>query len=153
PASEGMGTTLTAALLAGDRLAVAHVGDSRCYLLRGGELHRLTRDDTFVQALVDQGVLTPEQARQHPQRSLVTQVVRGAQITPSHTALTVQPGDRLLVCSDGLSDVVSDPVIALTLLGCPDRDQCAEQLIKLTHQGGAPDNVTVVLADVVPATA
>jgi protein phosphatase len=153
PASEGMGTTVTAALLTGDQLTVVHVGDSRGYLLRHAALRRLTRDDTFVQALVDQGVLTAEQARHHPQRSLVTQVVRGEELAPGLSSLTVEPGDRLLICSDGLSDVVPDPVIAQTLLGCQDREHCAEQLVKLAHQGGAPDNVTVVLADVLPAKA
>jgi serine/threonine protein phosphatase PrpC len=151
PASEGMGTTVTAALLTGDQLTVVHVGDSRCYLLRHGTLRRLTRDDTFVQALVDQGVLTPEQARQHPQRSLVTQVVRGEDLAPSLSTLTAEPDDRLLICSDGLSDVVPDPMIGQSLLTYHDRDQCAEQLVKLAHQGGAPDNITVVLADVLPA--
>jgi serine/threonine protein phosphatase PrpC len=150
PANDGMGTTVTAALLTGDQLTVVHVGDSRCYLLRHGTLRRLTRDDTFVQALVDQGVLTPEQARQHPQRSLVTQVVRGEDLVPSLSTLTAEPDDRLLICSDGLSDVVPDPVIGQSLLTYSDREHCAEQLVKLAHQGGAPDNITVVLADVLP---
>ncbi|MBE1485780.1 PP2C family protein-serine/threonine phosphatase [Plantactinospora soyae] len=150
PANEGMGTTATAILLAGRRLAVAHVGDSRGYLLRGGELRQLTRDDTFVQALVDQGGLTPEEARRHPQRSLVTRAVQGAPLVPATIVLTAEPGDRLLICSDGLSDVVTDDAIAQVLETYPDRAQCAEQLVKLAHQAGAPDNVTLVVADVVP---
>jgi PPM family protein phosphatase len=150
PANEGMGTTVTAMLLSGRHLAVAHVGDSRGYLLRGTELRRLTRDDTYVQALVDQGGLTPAEARQHPQRSLVTRAVQGRPLEPTSDVLTAEPGDRLLLCSDGLSDVVEDDAIGQVLGAYPDREQCAEQLIKLAHQAGAPDNVTLVVADVVP---
>lgn len=159
PASEGMGTTATAALLTGDRLAVVHVGDSRGYLLRraGAEsvgsvatLHQLTRDDTFVQWLVDQGVLTPDDARRHPQRSLVTNAVQGVPVEPATALLAVGAGDRLLLCTDGLSDVVTDEAIGQALVTYADVQQCAEQLVKLAHQAGAPDNVTVVVADVVP---
>ncbi|MFI6227364.1 PP2C family protein-serine/threonine phosphatase [Micromonospora echinospora] len=148
PAREGMGTTLTAALLAGDVLVVAQVGDSRCYLLREGALHQLTKDDTFVQALVDQGALTPAAARQHPQRALVTRAVQGVDAPPSVARYTVLPGDRLLLCSDGLSDYVDDGTVANTVFTYGDRQQCAEQLVKLAHQAGAPDNVTVVVSDV-----
>ncbi|MDW5330043.1 PP2C family protein-serine/threonine phosphatase [Plantactinospora sp. KLBMP9567] len=147
-ATEGMGTTVTAILLAGRRLAVAHIGDSRGYLLRAGRLSQITRDDTFVQSLVDQGGLTPEEARRHPQRSLVTRVVQGGHLEPATVALIAQPDDRLLLCSDGLSDVVDDDTIAATLAGFPDREECARQLVKLAHQAGAPDNVTLVVADV-----
>lgn len=150
--TEGMGTTVTAVLLAGRRLAVAHVGDSRGYLLRHGGLRQLTRDDTYVQTLVDQGGLTPQEARRHPQRSLVTRAVQGNPVEPTITALTAEPGDRLLLCSDGLSDVVDDDALAAVLVGYPDRAQCADQLVKLAHQAGAPDNVTLVVADVTPAS-
>ncbi|GGM20523.1 PP2C family protein-serine/threonine phosphatase [Micromonospora yangpuensis] len=148
PARDGMGTTLTAALLAGETLVLAQVGDSRCYLLRDGELTQLTRDDTFVQALVDQGALTPAQARQHPQRSLVTRAVQGADAPPAIGTLTVYAGDRLLLCSDGLSDYVADGAIAGTLNSYAERQHCGEQLVKLAHQAGAPDNVTVVVTDI-----
>jgi len=148
PERDGMGTTVTAAILAGAELVLAQVGDSRCYLLRDGRLRQLTRDDTFVQELVDQGILTPEQARRHPQRSLVTRAVQGHDAPPAIAVLTLAAGDRLLLCSDGLSDYVDDTAIATTLSGYPDRQQCAEQLVKLAHQAGAPDNVTVALADV-----
>ncbi|WP_410810385.1 PP2C family protein-serine/threonine phosphatase [Micromonospora sp. 067-2] len=148
PTREGMGTTLTAALLAGETLVLAQVGDSRCYLLRDGELTQLTRDDTFVQALVDQGTLSPEQARHHPQRSLVTRAVQGADTPPAIGVLTVVSGDRLLLCSDGLSDYVEDEAIAAALSMYADRQQCGEQLVKLAHHAGAPDNVTVVVSDV-----
>ncbi|MDM4722016.1 protein phosphatase 2C domain-containing protein [Micromonospora sp. WMMA1363] len=148
PAREGMGTTLTAALLAGDTLVLAQVGDSRCYLLRDGALTQLTRDDTFVQALVDQGALSPEQARHHPQRSLVTRAVQGSDTPPAIGTLTVAPGDRLLLCSDGLSDYVEHDAVAAALTRYGDRQLCGEQLVKLAHQAGAPDNVTVVVSDV-----
>ncbi|MFI7022822.1 PP2C family protein-serine/threonine phosphatase [Micromonospora sp. NPDC049900] len=151
PARDGMGTTLTAALLAGDTLVLAQVGDSRCYLLREGKLRQLTRDDTFVQALVDQGTLTPEQARHHPQRSLVTRAVQGADAPPTMGSVLVAAGDRLLLCSDGLSDYVTDDAICAALSLHSDRHQCGEQLVKLAHQAGAPDNVTVVISDVVPS--
>jgi protein phosphatase len=147
PAREGMGTTVTALLLAGDRLALVHVGDSRGYLLRERNLTRLTRDDTFVQVLVDRGVLTPEEARTHPQRSLVTRAVQGDPVKPAGTLLDPRPGDRYLLCSDGLSDVVPDDAIAQALVSYEDARACAEQLVKLALQAGAPDNVTVVLAD------
>lgn len=150
PARQGMGTTLTAAMLRDGQLALVHAGDSRAYLLRGGALARLTRDDTFVQALVDQGVVSQEEARRHPQRSLVTRVLQGAEVTPSATMVPVAPGDRILLCTDGLSDVVDDPTIGQTLAGHQGPRECAEQLVKLAHQAGAPDNVTVVIADVVP---
>ncbi len=151
PTSQGMGTTVTAVRLAGDQLVLAHVGDSRCYLLRDGRLHQLTRDDTFVQALVDEGVLTPEEARRHPQRSMVTRAVQGQDVAPAVATLPGEAGDRLLLCSDGLSDFVDDDTIGQALIGYADQQHCAEQLIKLAHQAGAPDNVTAVLADLLPA--
>ena len=153
PERDGMGTTVTAAILAGSELVLAQVGDSRCYLLREARLRQLTRDDTFVQELVDQGVLTPEEARRHPQRSLVTRAVQGHDAPPAVAVLTLAAGDRLLLCSDGLSDYVDDTAIAATLTGYADRRHCAEQLVKLAHQAGAPDNVTVALADVVTTAA
>ena len=149
PARAGMGSTVTAVLLHGDDLTVVHVGDSRGYLLRQGTLRRLTRDDTYVQMLIDDGLLTAEQARTHPQRSLVTSAVQGMDVRPSTAMLTGAAGDRLLLCSDGLSDVVTDQAIARMLTMYADRQQCAEHLVKLAHHGGAPDNVSVVIADLV----
>jgi protein phosphatase len=147
-ARDGMGTTVTALLLAGDRVAALNVGDSRCYLVRGGELTQLTRDDTYVQALVDQGVLTPDDARRHPQRALVTQAVQGGPFRPAGRMIPVEVGDRFLLCSDGLSDYVEDAVIANTLRENPDRKTCAAELVHRTLEAGAPDNVTVIVADV-----
>lgn len=151
PASDGMGSTVTAMLLCGDDLVLVHVGDSRGYLLRQGKLHQVTRDDTLVQMLVDNGVLTADQARTHPQRSLVTSAVQGADVAPSTGVVAGAAGDRLLLCSDGLSDVVTDGAIAQALATYVEPQECAQQLVKLAHQAGAPDNVTVVVADLVAA--
>ncbi len=147
-ARDGMGTTVTALLLAGDRVAALNVGDSRCYLVRDGELTQLTRDDTYVQALVDQGVLTPDDARRHPQRALVTQAVQGGPFRPAGRMVPIRPGDRFLLCSDGLSDVVDDDAIGQTLRDEPNRSACAELLVKHALLAGGPDNISVVVADV-----
>jgi protein phosphatase len=146
-AKEGMGTTVTAILHGQDRFGLLHVGDSRAYLFRDGALSQLTRDDTYVQVLVDQGVLTPEAARNHPQRSLVTRAVDGAHLAATCRIVDLRGGDRILLCSDGLSDFVTDAAIGTTLESYRDLDECAGQLVKLTLQAGAPDNVTVVVAD------
>jgi protein phosphatase len=148
---QGMGTTVTALLLSGDRFALLHVGDSRGYLLRDGKLSRLTRDDTFVQALVDRGMITAVEARHHPQRSIITQAVQGGDFEPTGALLVPYPADRYLLCSDGLSDYVSDELIEETLAGYADPQRCAEQLVGLALRAGAPDNVTVVVGDVVLA--
>lgn len=148
-ARDGMGTTVTSILLAGDRVAALNVGDSRCYLVRDDVLQQITKDDTYVQALVDQGVLTPADARRHPQRALVTQAVQGGPFRPAGRMVPVREGDRFLLCSDGLSDYVEDALILETLRLHADREQCARQLIARTLEAGAPDNVTVIVADVV----
>jgi protein phosphatase len=148
---QGMGTTVTALLFAGDEVALLHVGDSRGYLLRAAALSRLTRDDTFVQALVDRGMITAADARQHPQRSIITQAVQGGDFEPTGAIFTPQPGDRYLLCSDGLSDYVTDEAIEATLVEYTDPQRCAEQLIALALRAGAPDNVTVVVCDTLPA--
>jgi PPM family protein phosphatase len=147
-ARDGMGTTVTTLMLSGDRVAMLNVGDSRCYRLRDGALSQLTRDDTYVQALVDQGVLTPDDARRHPQRALVTQAVQGGPFRPAGRMVPVQVGDRFLLCSDGLSDYVEDSVIAETLRANPDRKTAAAELVHRTLENGAPDNVTVIVADI-----
>jgi PPM family protein phosphatase len=147
-ARDGMGTTVTALLLSGDAVAALNVGDSRCYLVRDGGLTQLTRDDTYVQALVDQGVLTPDDARRHPQRALVTQAVQGGDFQPTGRMVPIRAGDRFLLCSDGLSDYVTDEVIGETLRSVTDRVKCADELIRRTLQAGAPDNVSVIVCDV-----
>lgn len=145
--TEGMGTTLTAMLFDGARYGLAHVGDSRAYLLRGGELTQLTTDDTFVQTLVDAGYITEEQARTHPRRSLILRALTGRTVSPALVPGVAQPGDRFLLCSDGLSDVVSAESIHTALSTVPDAGQCADQLIESALGNGGPDNVTVIVAD------
>ncbi|WP_280383015.1 PP2C family protein-serine/threonine phosphatase [Nocardia wallacei] len=148
PELDGMGTTLTAILFAGRKLGLAHIGDSRAYMLRGGELAQITRDDTFVQSLVDEGRITPEQAHTHPQRSLIMRALTGNEIEPTLTMREARAGDRYLLCSDGLSDVVSDETLANTLRE-GNTDEAADRLIELALRSGGPDNVTVVVADVI----
>ncbi|HEX4015401.1 MAG TPA: protein phosphatase 2C domain-containing protein [Frankiaceae bacterium] len=146
---DGMGTTLTALLSSGTRLGLAHVGDSRAYLLRDGEFSQLTHDQTLVQRMVDEGRITPEQAETHPQRSLLTQALDGrAGVQPDLSVREARRGDRYLLCSDGLSGYVAYGLLAETL-AIPDADAAAERLIDLALAAGAPDNVTVVIADVV----
>jgi len=148
PELEGMGTTLSAILFAGTRLGMVHIGDSRGYLMRDGELTQITKDDTFVQTLVDDGRITAEEAHSHPQRSLIMKALTGHEVEPTLTMREVRAGDRYLLCSDGLSDPVSHETIQ-TAMQIPDVVDCADRLIELALRGGGPDNVTVVVADVV----
>jgi len=150
PATAGMSTTLTAVALGDDGYAVANVGDSRAYLLRDGALRPLTRDDSLVQRLLDSGAITPEQARHHPQRSLVVESLDGDphRTAPPVATLAARPGDRLLLCSDGLTDAVDEDTITAAL-EIADRDACARRLVGLALDAGARDNVSVVVADVV----
>jgi protein phosphatase len=146
---DGMGTTVTALFLSGDELALLHVGDSRAYLLRDGTLRQLTRDETLVQALVDRGVLSADEARNHPRRSVVLRAVQGDALSPDGTLLAAQAGDRFLVCSDGLSDVVPDELLREALLAHPDPRACAQRLVGLALAAGGTDNVTAIVADLV----
>ncbi len=148
PELDGMGTTVTALLFDGGRLGLAHVGDSRAYLYRDGVLHQLTHDDTFVQSLIDDGRITQEEASHHPQRSLLLRALNGTDVDPSLTIREVAVGDRYLICSDGLPGVVSAEAIADALAN-PDPDATADALIQLALVGGGPDNITVIVADVV----
>ncbi|MFG1839926.1 PP2C family protein-serine/threonine phosphatase [Micromonospora sp. NPDC049175] len=150
PERQGMGTTLTALLFArtGSCLALAHVGDSRAYLFREGVLKQVTRDDTFVQMLVDQGVITADQASSHPRRAVVTQALQGDEVNPSYSTMVPRVGDRWLLCSDGLSNVVRPDTLTEVLGEYPDRGACTGKLIDLALHAGAPDNVSVVVADV-----
>jgi serine/threonine protein phosphatase PrpC len=150
PAVEGMGTTLTALLWSGARVAVCHIGDSRAYLLRDGELHQITRDHTLVQSLVDEGRMSPAAAAVHPQRSLVTRALQGSSdAEPDLSIREARLGDRYLLCSDGLSDVVSDDTLHKTLMKFANLDEAVLQLIDLANRGGGPDNITCIIADVV----
>ena len=142
PELDGMGTTLTAILFAGNRLGLVHIGDSRGYLLRDGELTQITKDDTFVQSLVDEGRITAEEAHSHPQRSLIMRALTGHEVEPTLIMREARAGDRYLLCSDGLSDPVSHETI-LEALQIPDVAESADRLIELALRGGGPDNVTV----------
>ncbi len=146
PNYRGMGTTLTAALVEGRRLHVAHVGDSRAYLLRDGHFSQLTDDHTLVQHLVDEGQITQEEAARHPQRSVVTRAIGVSDdVDVDSMSLELQPGDQLLLCSDGLTGVVEDEAIARTLMEVEDPDQAVGDLIDLANEAGGPDNITVLL--------
>lgn len=147
PQLEGMGTTLTGLLFSGSRTGLVHIGDSRAYLLRDGELTQITKDDTYVQMLVDEGRISSEEAGSHPQRSLLTRAMDGRDIDPEYSVRTVLPGDRYLICSDGLSGVVSGETIADTLREYVEPQTCVERLVSLALRGGGPDNVTVIVAD------
>jgi protein phosphatase len=148
PQLEGMGTTLTAILFAGGRLALCHVGDSRAYLVRDGQFSQITHDDTFVQTLIDDGRITAEEANTHPQRSLLLRALNGQDVEPDLSMREARAGDRYLLCSDGLSGVVSEETLAEALKD-PDPQATADRLIELALRSGGPDNVTVIVADVV----
>ena len=151
PELAGLGTTVTALLRSGNKLAMAHIGDSRAYLLRDGELMQVTTDHSFVQHLVNTGKITAEEAEHHPQRSVLLRVLGDfdMEIVPDLSVREARAGDRWLLCSDGLSGVVSAQTLQETLRDVRDVDACADQLVQLALRGGAPDNVTVVLGDVV----
>lgn len=146
---DGMGTTFCGAMFDGMQLGVAHIGDSRLYLLREGQLQQLTHDHSWVQSFIDEGRLTPEQAAHHPHRSLILRVVNGqAGYEPDLGLVEVQLGDRLLVCSDGLSGLVPDAEIA-DLLASPELSDAENRLARAANEAGGHDNITMVLADVV----
>ena len=149
PATSGMGTTVTAALVdeAAGQVAIGHVGDSRAYLFRGGELEQLTTDHSLVAELVQSGVLTPEEAERHPQRSAITRAL-GTEPSVRVETFTVdaEDGDLFLLCSDGLSVMLDDEAVAAAVRDA-DRDpaRAAEQLIATANEHGGEDNITVVL--------
>lgn len=151
PQLEGMGTTLTAVLFTGSKFGMVHIGDSRAYLLRNGEFSQITKDDTYVQMLVDEGRVSPEEASSHPQRSLLTRALDGRDIDPEYSVRQVLKGDRYLICSDGLSGVVSGETIGQTMREIADPKACTERLVQLALRGGGPDNITVVIADLTDA--
>lgn len=146
----GMGTTVSGILRVGDRVAIAHIGDSRIYRWRDGNLQQITTDHTFVQRLVDSGRITPEEAAVHPRRSVLMRVLGDVDASPEidTTVLQTQPGDRWLLCSDGLSSYVAEDKIVNALSTIPVAQLAAERLVKESLDAGAPDNVTVVLMDV-----
>ncbi|HVA60868.1 MAG TPA: PP2C family serine/threonine-protein phosphatase [Mycobacteriales bacterium] len=149
PALDGMGTTLTALLWAGQRLALVHVGDSRCYLLRDGVLTQITHDHTLVQQFVDEGRISAEEASSHPQRSLITRALDGrGEVELDLSVRESRAGDRYLLCSDGLSGVVSADTM-LEALGEPNPNKACERLVDLALRAGGPDNVTCIVGDVI----
>lgn len=146
---EGMGTTMTAAMLEGERLVIAQVGDSRAYLLHQGKLQQLTRDHSLMADMIEAGQLTPEEARTHPQRSVITRALGSdAHLHPDIYEINVETGDRLLICSDGLSGMIFDDQIENTLRRVQDPQRCASQLVNEAIAAGGHDNVTVIVADV-----
>ncbi|WP_030609309.1 Stp1/IreP family PP2C-type Ser/Thr phosphatase [Streptomyces achromogenes] len=149
PQLEGMGTTLTALLWTGQRLGLVHVGDSRAYLLRDGVLTQITQDHTWVQRLVDEGRITEEEATTHPQRSLLMRALGSSEhVEPDLSIREVRAGDRYLICSDGLSGVVSHQTMEETLASYQGPQETVQELIQLALRGGGPDNITVIVADV-----
>jgi protein phosphatase len=152
-AAEGVGqtgTTVTAMLWSGSQLALVHIGDCRAYLLRDGELFQITHDHTVVQSLLDEGRITAEEAVSHPQRSLLLRAIDGTAVELDTSLHDARAGDRYLLCSDGLTGVVSTGTIRDTLRGTPGPDEAAGLLIEAANAGGGPDNVSCVVADIVP---
>jgi len=151
PRRLGMATTLTAVLTDGVHTALAQVGDSRAYLLREGELTQLSHDQTLVQEMVDAGRLTPEEAAASPYRNVVLHAIDGENVPdPELLMLALQPGDRLLLCSDGVSDVLSSAALQM-LLGLDSRSRAADRIVRAALDGGSRDNVTAIVADVIDA--
>ncbi len=153
PALSGTSTTAVVALFDGEQLAFGHVGDSRAYLLRAGAVRQLTRDHTFVQSLIDEGRLSEEAARSHPNRNLILKALDGVHdAEPDLLGLDLAVGDRILVCSDGASGVLDDHELgAILAVGGP--DEAARELIQASLAAGSSDNITCVVADVVGADA
>lgn len=150
-ALEGMGTTLTAVVLDGADVSLAHIGDSRAYLFRNGELAQLTHDHSWVQSLIDDGKISESEAATHPHRSLLLKVLNGQPANePDLSTVPLLPGDRLMLCSDGLCGFVEDAEIAAAMAGT-DREQAMERLVAAAHAAGGLDNITVILADLVAA--
>jgi protein phosphatase len=150
PALAGMGTTLVALLFDRSRVGLLHIGDSRVYLLRSGELTQITHDHTLVQTLIDEGRLTEEAAQSHPQRSVITKVLDGREdVQPDLAVREVVAGDRYLLCSDGLTGPVASNDTLRDALALPDRQEACDRLVQLALRGGGPDNITVAVVDVV----
>lgn len=148
PESEGMATTLTGLWLGKDSVDIVHIGDSRAYQLRGEDFVQVTVDDSYVQHLVDEGAITPDEAQDHPYKSVVTRVLQ-ANPAPAHfETRPARIGDRYMLCSDGLTDVVDDAAIESVLRDFADPQAASDELVRLALEQGGPDNVTVVVGDV-----
>jgi protein phosphatase len=152
PSLHGMGTTLIAILRSRNKLVLAHIGDSRAFLVRDGEVTQITKDHSFVQSLVDEGRITADEAIGHPQRSLVTRVLTGApDDEPDIAVREARIGDRYLIASDGLTDYVAADTVAEVLTAGDSPGRTADRLVELALKAGAPDNVTIVIGDVLDA--
>jgi protein phosphatase len=147
----GMGTTLTALLWSGSQVGLAHVGDSRAYLLRDGQLAQISRDHTVVQALLDDGRITAEEAVSHPQRSMVLRALGSPSAEPDLQLRDARAGDRYLLCSDGLYDVVPAVEIGRVLAEAGSPEAGVAELVDLANAGGGPDNITCVIAEAIAA--
>lgn len=154
-ARQGMGTTLTALLWTDEgHVAVGHIGDSRAYLLRDGQFYQITRDHTKVQVLLEQGKITEAELETHPQRSVLVRALDGLHpVRPDVSVHEALPGDRYLLCSDGLSGVAPERAIFQTLTSIPDPEATALRLIEIACRGGGPDNITCIVADVIDTAA
>lgn len=144
---EGMGTTCTAAILENNRLVIAQVGDSRAYVLHDGKLSQITRDHSLVADMVESGQITREQARYHPNRSVITRALGSdVNMQPDLYEITIEEGDRVLLCSDGLTSMLPDEEIRDVMVANPDPQACADGLVEAALSAGGLDNVTVIVA-------
>ena len=151
PELEGMGTTLTSMVIVGNRVALLHIGDSRAYRVRGNSIEQLSPDHTVLAELLAKGTITAAEASNHPQRSMLTQALMGQGITdPVLMEYEIREGDRFILCSDGLSGVLTDKEIKALLV--KSRTESVDALIEATYKNGAPDNGTVIVADIVSQT-
>lgn len=143
---KGMGTTLTAALVVGDGLYIAHVGDSRCYIINKRETIQATKDHSVVQELVDAGTITAEQARSHPRKNEITRVLGYSRnVAPDLHYVKLYAGDNILLCSDGLCGVLSSPEISETVMGAANPNQACNDLTAQANLAGGPDNISVIV--------
>lgn len=148
PDTQGMGSTLTVALLTGPLLTIAHVGDSRAYLLRKGDLQQLSQDHSWVAEQVAAGILTPEEAQYHPRRNILTRAIgHVSNIEVDNFGVQMEEGDRLLICSDGLHSLVTDDEIG-RILARDEPQQACQTLVDRANELGGKDNITVVIARV-----
>ncbi|GAA3301147.1 MULTISPECIES: PP2C family protein-serine/threonine phosphatase [Glutamicibacter] len=155
PKLSGMGTTVTSLLLSGDTLHMAHIGDSRAYRLKHGEFEQISKDHTFVQRLVDEGRIKPAEAEVHPHKNVLLRVLGDSDASPELDVekFTAEPGERWMLCSDGLTDAVPVPVIEQIIRTTADMDEAVNDLVAITLKNGAPDNVTVVMFEVIENSA
>ncbi len=148
PDYDGMGTTLVAAAVQGSHATVVNVGDSRCYYMTGTEIRQITEDHSLVALLTREGQLTPEEARNHPKKNIITRALgTDAQIFGDLFEVELEPGSLLLLCSDGLSNMLDDQELLYEVIHQENRDDCCQRLLDIALQRGAPDNVTIVLLE------